>query len=318
MARRLPPLNALKAFEAAARHESLTRAAGELSVSHAAVSRHIRALEQGLHVALFERTGRGVRLTEAGRTLAKDLTEAFDLLAHAAGRFVRPGRRRQRLTVTSDVPFAAYWLVPRIGGFTRAHPQIDLVLDPNPRPIDFTREEADLGVRFGSGPWRGVASEKLFDAELIVVCNAALLKSQKVSSPADLEPATLIQEQDRAYWSLWLEAAGVAGCIMPSGPTLLADLTVAAAEAGQGFALSDKLLAASGLATGRLVAPFDVSVRVHGYHLVRKEGAALSRPAQLFRAWLLCELSRTLSGLDPTARGASPKAAAQRKPRRRA
>ena len=297
MSRKLPPLNALKAFEAAARHESFTRAASELGVTHAAVSRHIRDLERLMRISLFERTGRGVDLTEAGRTLAKDLSQAFDMIAGATARFTRSGRRRQTLVITSDVPFAAHWLLPRLGRFTAEHPDIELVIDPNPRPIDFNTNEADIGIRFGSGPWRGITSEKLFDAELTVVCSPSFLKSHQSRTPAELDPASLIQELDRSYWTLWLDAAGLAGKIVPKGPTLLADLTISAAEAGHGFALADLLIATNALVGGRLVMPFDISVPCHGYHLVHRKGEALSRNAQLFRQWLLEELNRSLSEL---------------------
>jgi len=151
MARKLPPLNALKAFEAAARHSSFSRAAAELNVTHAVVSRHVRALEAEIRTRLFERTGRGVELTEAGQSLALELTAGFDLIAAAASRFVRPIRRRQPSVVSADVSFAALWLAPRLGSFTSRHPGIDLVVDPSHRLVDFGREDVDLGIRFGGG-----------------------------------------------------------------------------------------------------------------------------------------------------------------------
>ncbi|MEQ1715932.1 MAG: transcriptional regulator GcvA [Hyphomicrobium sp.] len=315
MNRKLPPLNALRAFEAAARHESLTRAAAELNVTHAAISRHVRDLEQVLRVRLFERTGRGVILTEPGRTLVKDLTQAFDLLASAAARFARPGRRR-RLTITSDPPFAAFWLVPRLSRFTLAHPGIDLVLDPSPRIVDFDKEDADIGIRFGAGFWRGVEAEKLADAALTVVCSPMLIAARPLASPAALPPGALIQELDRSYWRMWLEAAGVGDRIVPSGPTLLADLTLSAAEAGQGFALSDRLLAAEALAANRLVCPFDISVPLNAYYLVHRQGALLSKAAADFRRWMLIEMQRTqvtLAALDRSAISVRQKTAAPRK-----
>lgn len=301
MPRKLPPLNALRAFEAAARHESLTRGASELNVTHAAISRHVRDLERVLRVRLFERTGRGVLLTEPGRTLARDLTQAFDLLASATGRFHTSGRRR-RLTVTSDVLFAAFWLVPRLARFTLAHPGIDLVIDPSARLADFSKDDADIGIRFGTGPWRGVVAEKLADAHMTVVCSPKLLVSKpQIKTPADLPPGALIQDLDRRSWQSWLAAAGAGDRIVPSGPTLLADFTVAAAEAGQGFALCDRVLAADALAARRLVCPFDVSIPQHGYYLVHGQGVPLSKAAADFRRWVLQEMERThevLAALD--------------------
>ncbi len=298
-----PSLNALRAFEAAARHESLSKAAAELNVTHAAISRHVRELEAVLRVMLFERTGRGVVVTEAGRTLASDLTEAFEVLTRATNRFARPARRRNRLVVTSDVPFATYWLVPRLGRFTLANPDIDFVLDPSPRLVDFRKEDVDIGIRFGDGNWRNVTAEHLSGANLTVVCTPELLHRFAVKLPADLPPQMLLQEEDRKYWRLWLAAAGLGDRIVPSGPTLLADLALAAAEAGQGFVLADHIIAADSILASRLVAPFDVSIAHTGYHLVHRAEAPLAKTAQIFRAWLMSELARTRAAIQSAVLG---------------
>lgn len=300
MSRFLPPLNALKAFEAAARHESLTLAATELNVAHAAISRHIKTLETSLRVALFERTGRGVLLTEEGHALAKRLTEAFDLIANATCQYARPQRRRQRLSISSDVAFAAHWLVPRLGRFTSEHPGIDLIVDPNSRLVDFNKEDVDFGIRFGGGDWRNVHSEKLADANLTVMCKPSLLKSSGVKSPLDLPGSQLLREHDRSLWPAWLEAAGATGRVTPSGPTLLADLTMTAAESGQGFALADRVLAAEALRARRLVCPFDISIKNYGYYLVHAPGTLLSKAAVNFRSWLKTEIERTLAAVNST------------------
>jgi LysR family transcriptional regulator, glycine cleavage system transcriptional activator len=294
MSRVLPSLNALKAFEAAARHESLTLAAAELNVAHAAISRHIRTLESSLRVALFERTGRGVILTEEGRMLARSLTEAFDLIANATSRYARSPRRRQRLTISSDVALATHWLVSRLGRFTSEHPGIELIIDPSLRLVDFAKDDVDFGIRCGGGAWRNVEAEKLADADLTVVCSPRLLQSSPVRSVTDLPGHALMREQDRALWPAWLEAAG-ASAISPSGPTLLVDLTMTAAEAGQGFALADRIVAADALLAGRLVSPFDIKIQPYGYYLVRRQGGAMSKAANDFRAWLKVEISRTIA-----------------------
>lgn len=296
MARKLPPLNALKAFEAAARHQSLVKAAAELNVTHAAISRQVRNLETTLRVVLFERTGRGLVLTEAGAGLARELSRGFDVLAAATARFHKAPRTRTRLRVTCEVLFAMMWLVPRLGAFTARHANVELVLDPTPRLVDFTREEVDLGVRYGAGRWPGVETVKLADAELIVVCAPELMKRDGVHTPADLPPAKLIQEQDRGYWTLWLEAAGVADRVEPRGPTLLADLAIGAALAGQGYVVADTFLAADALKAGRLVAPFHLKVLQNSYYLVFAEGKRLSRPARDFRDWLVREA--TAAGVE--------------------
>jgi LysR family transcriptional regulator, glycine cleavage system transcriptional activator len=290
MARRLPPLNALKAFEAAARLSSFSRAAQELNVTHAAISRHVRALEAEFRTPLFERTGRGVELTEAGQSLAVELTKGFDLIASAASRFARPSRRRRQLVVTCDVSFAMLWLVPRLGKFTALHPTIDLVLDPSHRIVDFSKEDVDLGLRYGDGEWTGVAARKLADAELMLVSSPKFLADKPLSAPADLDGSLLIQETAKECWEAWLAAAGILDCVVPSGPTLNGDLAIAAAEAGQGFALADQIQAGDALLAKRLVRPFDIIASRRGYYLVRRAGAKTSDAAAVFETWLIAEL----------------------------
>lgn len=304
MVRKLPPLNALKAFEAAARHQSLVRAAAELNVTHAAISRHVSHLERTMGVVLFERTGRGVVLTEAGAGLARELTKGFDVLASAASRFSRASRQRRRLLITSDVPFAISWLVPRLGDFASRHPNIDIVLDPTHRVVDLAKEEVDLGIRYGAGSWAGTDAIKLADVELIVVCSPALLKRHPVRSAARLPAALLIQEQDRCHWTTWLDAAGAKGAVEPRGPTLLADSALAAAEAGHGFVLTDRIVAADALKAGRLVTPIDIAVRHNGYYLVSPAGKKPSKPASDFRVWLTKETDKTLAELRQASRRA--------------
>lgn len=297
MARRLPPLNALKAFEAAARLSSFSRAAAELNVTHAAISRHIRALEAEFRTPLFERTGRGVELTEAGRSLATDLTTAFDAIASAAARFARPSRRRKRLSVTSDPSFAALWLVPRLGKFSALHPGIDLILDATPRLVNFSKEDVDLGIRWGSGAWDDIAVTKLAPAELMLVCSPAFLEAHPVTGAAELESGLLIQETAKECWNAWLTAAGVADRIVPAGPTLNGDLVIAAAEAGQGLALADQIQAGDALVSGRLIRPLDVAATRFGYYLVRRLGGKKSDASEAFEDWLVGELKMFHDGL---------------------
>lgn len=188
MVRALPPLNALKAFEAAARHESFTLAAEELNVAHAAVSRHIRTLEARLRVALFERTGRGVLLTDEGRALAASVTSAFDLIAGATRRYAEKPRRRRRLATTADVSFATHWLAPRIGRFLRQHGDVELSIDPSHRLVDLAKEPFDFGIRFGAGKWKNVDTELLSEAEFFVVCHPSLLGGKPAPRPENLVP----------------------------------------------------------------------------------------------------------------------------------
>ena len=290
MARNLPSLNALRAFEAAARHVSFSLAAAEMNVTHAAVSRHIRELEFRLSTKLFHRTGRGVELTDEGAALSRDLTPAFDLLVEATAGFAA-ARRQQELVISSEVPFAALWLVPRLGRFTAANPEIDLVVNPDNRLIDFGKNEADLAIRYGPGAWPGVVAAPLFRSLMSPVCSPAFLKTSGVRSLVDLDGASLIQEDTRHYWRAWLEAAGLPH-IRASGPTLKGHLAIAAAEAGQGFALADDIQAGDALLAKRLIRPFDISVKDQSYYLVRGAGSNECKLAAAFRQWLTTELKR--------------------------
>jgi LysR family transcriptional regulator, glycine cleavage system transcriptional activator len=305
MTRRLPPLNALKAFEAAARLTSFSRAAAELNVTHAAISRHIRALEAEFRTLLFERTGRGVELTEAGIALSHDLTRAFDLVASAVSPFARPAKRRKRLTVTSDVSFAAFWLVPKLGAFTSRHPDIEIVVDPTSRLVDFAKEDVDFGIRFGRGGWPGLEEKLLAESELMLVGSPALLRANPLARPRDLDARRIIVETAKDAWNAWRLCAGLPADMTPSGPMLNGDLAVAAAEGGQGFAIADQIQAGAALIAGRLVSPFDVRAsRGMGYYLVRRAGAKTKETAALFETWLDGELAAFSTALAYTAKPA--------------
>jgi LysR family glycine cleavage system transcriptional activator len=307
MARNLPPLNALKAFEAAARHESFTAAAAELNVTHAAVSRHIRELEGWLAVKLFVRTGRGVELTERGKSYATDVTRGFDILSLATDNISgRRRRRRHQLTVSVEPSFAALWLVPRLGRFTAANPETELIVDSADRLVDFSRNEADVGVRYGRGVWSNVAADLLARTHMTPVCSPKLLQEKKVRSPRDLPPSLLLQEETRRYWNEWLQAAGAADLVSPEGPTLGLHLTIPAAEAGQGFALADEVIAGDALVGGRLVRPFAVSIESYGYYFVRAADRKESRAVTALHTWLKSEIADTLEAVARTMRRSPP------------
>jgi LysR family glycine cleavage system transcriptional activator len=298
MARVLPSLNALKAFEAAARHESFTVAADELNVTHAAISRHIRELEAWLGTKLFVRTGRGVELTEKGKAYVADITRGFDMLAAATENVAsRRRRRRQQLVVSVEPSFAALWLVPRLGRFTAANPEIELVVDSTHRLVDFARGEADVGIRYGKGIWPNVASDVLTLTHMTPVCSPALAEARHVRDPADLDPALLLQEETRRYWYEWLEAAGVDDRVSPEGPTLGLHLTIPAAEAGQGFALADEVIAGDALVGGRLVQPFAIWVAKYGYYFVRDAARKDTKAMAAFHAWLKTEIDQTVDAV---------------------
>jgi LysR family glycine cleavage system transcriptional activator len=293
MARRLPSLNALKAFEAAARHESFTAAAVELFVTHAAVSRHIRDLEEWLGTELFIRTGRGVELTDAGRRYGGRLTPLFDAAAEATREAAAQGTVRT-LDVSVEPAIASRWLVPRLGRFNDLHPDIELIINPETRLVDFRSGEADLGIRYGLGRWEDVEAAKLSDSVSFPVCSPKLIADRKNLSPHDLADYYLLHEQRKQWWADWLAEAGVKGVEDWRGTTFQNHLAIEAAESGQGFALGDQILCTDSIAEGRLARPFSLDMKDHGsYFIVREKGSKESAPARAFRDWLMAEMSET-------------------------
>lgn len=297
MSRKLSPLNALRAFEAAGRHLSVTKAADELSVTPAAVSHQVKALEEFLGLALFRRLNRAMMLTDAGQTLLPGLRDGFDSLAQAVGRLADQ-RHGNALTVSTSPSFAAKWLVPRLDRFRRAHPHIDLRIDATDMIVDFDREEADVGVRYGRGDYPGLRTEKLFGDEAIPVCSPRLQQGPPpLVKPQDLAGHSLlhvewdIQTESAPSWHMWLLATGVAGVDATRGPRFNQDaMALQAAVEGQGVALVSAVLAADDLAKGRLVRPFDISLSISfGYYVVVPE-RALTRPnTAAFFNWIIAE-----------------------------
>jgi LysR family transcriptional regulator, glycine cleavage system transcriptional activator len=293
MARRLPSLNALKAFEAAARCESFTDAATELFVTHAAISRHIRELEEYLGTDLFTRTGRGVDLTEAGRRFGQRLTPLFDGLADAAREAAAVGAART-LKVSIEPSIASRWLIGRLGGFSRQHPDIELTIDPASRLVDFHVEDFDLGIRYGRGQWEDVEAVKLSEVVIFPVCAPKLVANRTQLTPGDLESFTLLHENRKQWWQDWLSFSGVPNTQGWRGITFQNHLAIEAAEAGQGFALGDQILCTDSLVDGWLVRPFALDMKDHGsYWVVRKKGSKESAPARAFREWLMGEMVET-------------------------
>jgi LysR family transcriptional regulator, glycine cleavage system transcriptional activator len=293
MARRLPSLNALKAFEAAARHESFTEAAGELFVTHAAISRHIRELEEHLGTQLFIRTGRGVTLTEAGRQLSTSLTPLFDQLAEATRAAAAQGLTR-RLNVSVEPSIASRWLVPRLGRFSSQHPDIDLNIDPSNHLVDFRVEEFDLGIRYGRGEWDDVDAVKLSDVAIFPVCAPSLLTGYNRLTPQDLKAFTLLHENRKSWWADWLSSNSMIMEDTWKGVTFQNHLAIEAAEAGQGIALGDQILCTDAIVDGWLARPFNAEIKDHGsYFIVRAKGSKEAAPARVFREWLMSEMADT-------------------------
>jgi LysR family glycine cleavage system transcriptional activator len=254
----LPPLTALRSFEAAARHLSFTRAAEELCVTQTAVSHQVKLLEGQLGTVLFRRLPRRIVLTRDGMAWAAELKEIFARL-HEANRRLRGRVRADRPVVSVSVipSFAARWLVPRLGRFLERHPGLDVRVSPNEHLVDFRLEAVDVGIRYGSGGYPGLVVDKLADDALVVVCAPSLRARRKLKTPDALRRHVLLHDDALDAWPRWLEAHGVTGVEAGRG-TVLTDssMLVEAAVRGQGVALARWSLAMDDLAAGRLVMPF--------------------------------------------------------------
>ena len=292
--RRLPPLAAVRVFEAAARHENFTAAAAELAMTQAAVSYQIKQLEARLGIALFHRERRRVALTDPGRRIAERLSRAFDQIDEAFA--LARAESDDLLTVSTSQTFANTWFAWRLGGFQLANPQMGVRLLAEDRLIDFARDEVDVAVRSGVGPWPGLAAELLVPVDFTPMCSPAFLAARGGSlTPADLLDLPQISPQD-PWWAVWLAEAGVA---LPAGPIRLGmrlDSQAhegAAAMAGQGVAMLTPFFWRVDLAEGRLVRPFaQVSTRGYGYWLVYPDYRRAVPKIRRFRDWLVAEVAR--------------------------
>jgi len=292
MHRKLPPLNALRAFEAAARHGGFARAAGELGVTAGAVSQQVKALELYLGRRLFRRLPRGVELTQVGAGYRGEVLEILDRLA-AASEAVRATRGPARLRITALPAFAEKWLVPRLGGFQRLHPEVRVELSADPAVVDFSTADFDLGLRFTDGRHPGLEVERLFGDRIFPVCSPALPRAgPPLARPADLARHVLLHDEYwRDDWRHWLAAAGIGGLDVEAGPVFtLTSMVIEAAGKGLGVAIGHEALLGDDLASGRLVAPFALRVpTAHAHYLVHPLRPARRPALRAFRAWLLEE-----------------------------
>lgn len=297
MARRLPPLNGLRAFEAAARHLSLTKAAEELHVTPGAISQQVKALEQYLGVRLFRRMNRALLLTDVGQACLPGLREGFDRLA-AAVESARRSDSQRPLTVSVAPSFAAKWLVPRLDHLRRAYPGIDVRVDASLRLSDFDREDVDVGIRYGGGDYPGLRVDRLLTEEIFPVCSPALLRGpHPLRQPADLRFHTLLHVDWAAHfeswpdWRMWLTTAGIYDIDAVRGPRFTqTGIALQAAIEGQGVALAGSVLVAHDLQTGRLIKPFAQSMPTSfAYFLVCSPSAADLPRVATFRRWILAE-----------------------------
>jgi len=292
MPRHLPPLNALRAFEAAARHLSFTRAAEQLHVTHAAISHQVKSLEAYLGVKLFRRLTREIRLTEAAKAYLPVVRDAFDNIA-AATEQLAVDERQGPLTVSVVPSFGTRWLVPRLAAFAAAHPEIEVWPVIAAELVDFSRSEVDLAIRHGRGGWTGLVEHCIFTEDLLPVCAPELREDEQLGRAGDLARHTLLHVGPRHKdWPRWLAAAGVSRAVDadrgPRFPTLA--LAIDAAIAGAGVAIVDPRLVAEDIKRGRLVAPFALKVPSESaYYLVYPETSANNPKIAAFRQWLLSE-----------------------------
>jgi LysR family transcriptional regulator, glycine cleavage system transcriptional activator len=291
MAVRLPPMQALRAFEAAARERSLTRAAESLNVTHGAISHQIKSLESDLGVRLVERNGRGIRLTDDGERFASRVRAAFAELTTAVHDITaRANPRSLRVSVVPS--FAARWLLPRIRDFLAAHPDVDLDVRSNMANIDFQRDDSDVAIRYGHGDWQGVAAEHLLDDWFFPVCSPKIANGHVPSRPEELARYTLLRSDDEP-WKPWFDAAGLDWPEPTRGP-IFSDLShgLQAAIEGHGVALARSSLLANDVRNGILVRPFDiVAPASRKFWLVYPPRSAGTPKLALFRQWLHDEIA---------------------------
>jgi len=285
----LPPLNTLRAFDAAVRHGTLSRAAEALHVTHGAVSKQITALEAWLGTPVFERTPRGLVATEAGTVLAPVVAQAFDALADGIRR-VRRGARPSTLTISVLPSFAAHWLIHRLPRFLDRHPGIDVRFFTTRRVVDLTREDVDLAIRYGRGDWPGVHAEKFLDESLTPVYAPSFLEQHPGEEPMDLLRYTIhSHDNDDINWRRWREAAGLPAEELSAIATY--DDTAVAMQAvfgGQGIMLGRSALVHDDLANGRLVRLSNVEIpSTEANYMVCLERNRSRMAVRAFRDWLV-------------------------------
>lgn len=303
MPRRLPTLNALKAFEAAARHESFTRAAEELFVTQGAVSHQVKALEAELGLKLFNRERQRLVITDAARAYLLVVRDAFDRIADGTERLLQR-QRGGSLTVSTSPNFAAKWLVHRLGRFADMHPDIDLTVNASRQHVDFAREDIDVAIRHGDKGTSGLHVTRLCVEEIFPVCSPKILAKAALKNPSDLARHTLLHVTDRKGWGEWLNFTDVKGVDPSRGPLLNeASMAIDAAVDAQGVVLARTALAAWDLIGGRLVRPFATAMPApFAYWIVYPKVNAKLPKIVAFTEWLLAEAAedtRQLAKLGP-------------------
>lgn len=289
------PLTALRSFEAAGRLGSFTLAADELAVSQAAISRQVKELEAELGKPLFERRHRSVRLTVAGAALLDVLSRSFDAMDASLAE-IRGRRGGGILEISAEPSFAVCWLVPNLDDFQTGHPDIDVTVESDGRLIEFRTHEAEIAIRYGADAsvWSRTEAVRLADVNMVPVMMPCLLADgPPLNEPADLLAYALLHEENRSAWQRWFAAAGVPDVSLGRAQIFTeSNLVLQAALRGHGVALVDRAFAAEDIAAGRLVQPFDISIRYGAYWLVARSFRKLSPQAMAFRQWLLERMRR--------------------------
>lgn len=287
MPRNLPPLNALRTFEAAAAHMSFTLAADELHVTQAAVSHQIKTLEEWLGVPLFARFNRQLKLTDEGRAYLPEVRFALDRISYAT-QLITEQKSRASLTVCAMDSFAAEWLVPRLADFQKIQPSIDIWLTTWNRMDSLPRDNVDIEIRYGDGEWPDQEVSLLMKEEVFPVCSPTLIADGKLSKPEDLANCTLLHDCITVDWTDWLRAADVEGVDANNGPRFNhSHLMLRAAVNGEGVGLGRSVLAADSLNRGVLSKPFEVSLPAQfAYYIVHRPGIADKPKIKIFTDWL--------------------------------
>lgn len=292
MSKRLPPLNALRVFDSAARHLSFTKAAEELFVTQAAVSHQIKTLEEFLGLKLFRRRNRSLLLTEEGQSYYLDIKEIFSSINEATRKLLARSAKGA-LTVSLSPSFAIQWLVPRLSGFNQAYPGIDVRIQAVDREEDKLADDVDVAIFYGRGNWSGLRTDRLYAEYLIPVCAPTLLTGEKpLKTPADLVYHTLLHDTSRRDWQAYVRQLEMQNQInVQQGPIFShSSMVIQAAVHGQGVALVNNVMARSEIESGRLVRPFqDVLVSKNAFYLVCQDSQAELGKIAAFRQWILSQ-----------------------------
>jgi LysR family glycine cleavage system transcriptional activator len=288
MSRRFPPLNSLKAFDAAARYLSFTKAAEELFVTQAAISHQIKILEEFLGLKLFLRKNRSLLLTDEGQSYYQEIHELFLAIADATDRVIARGAKGS-LTVTMQPSFAIQWLVPRLMEFSRLHPDIDVRIKAVDQDDSTLIDDVDLAIYYGNGNWPGLKVFKLHSEYRVPVCAPALLKDQPIRSADDLARFTLLHDNSRQDWQRWLREMKVSIPNAEQGPIFShSAMVLQAAVLGQGVALGHSLLCRPEIESGRLICPFSHMLMSNkAYYLVMSPGHDALGKVAAFRNWII-------------------------------